>query len=66
MSKEYDPGDYNKSGMNAFLFSMVVTCVFFVYIAFVHEGVDLKEIPKIEAEKTVQGEAPAAEGSQGE
>jgi len=43
VAKEYDPADYNKSGMLAFLFCMVVTCLFFFYIAFVHKGVDLKE-----------------------
>lgn|GEM_PF-2640954 len=48
MAKEYDPADYNKSGMLAFLFCMVVTCLFFFYIAFVHKGVDLKEIPQAE------------------
>lgn len=62
MTKEYDPGDYNKSGMMAFLFCMVVTCTFFVYIAFVHKGVDLKEIPQMEAEKAIETGAPNPEG----
>lgn len=36
--------DYNKGGMIAFAFSMVVTLVFFVYVAFFSGGVDLKEV----------------------
>jgi mono/diheme cytochrome c family protein len=35
---------YNKGGLVAFVFSMVFCFVFFVYIAFVHPGVDLKEV----------------------
>ena len=45
MSQTYDYGDYNRGGMLAFSFSMVLTMVFFIYVAFVHHGVDLKEIP---------------------
>lgn len=61
MSTEYDPGSYNQSGMRAFMFSMVVTMVFFVYVAFVHKGVDLKEIPSDEAKQTeVAPETPEA------
>ena len=45
MSQTYDYGDYNRGGMIAFTFSMAVTLVFFVYVAFIHSGVDLKEIP---------------------
>lgn len=41
---EYKMGDYNRGGMIAFVFSMVVTVVFFIYIAFIHPGVDLKEM----------------------
>ena len=60
MSTEYDPGDYNRSGMMAFMFSMIVTMLFFVYIAFIHQGVDLKEIPQQEVESAqVQDAAPA-------
>ena len=63
MSQDYDPGDYNRGGMIAFMFSMVVTMVFFVYVGFVHKGVDLKEIPqtdKVEKEQA-QPEAEAPE-----
>lgn len=56
MSETYNYGDYNRSGMLAFSFSMVVTMAFFVYIAFVHSGVDLNEIekaqPKVEQESS--------------
>ena len=58
MSQEYDYGDYNRGGMLAFSFSMVVTLAFFVYVAFVHSGVDLQEIekdqPKVEKEQGAQ------------
>ncbi len=35
---------YNKGGLIAFVFSMVFCFVFFVYIAFIHPGIDLKEV----------------------
>ena len=44
MSQDYQYGDYNRGGMQAFAFSMVITLVFFVYVAFIHSGVDLKEM----------------------
>jgi mono/diheme cytochrome c family protein len=34
---------YNRGGMIAFLFSMAFVVLFFIYISFVHPGVDLKE-----------------------
>lgn len=59
MSQDYQYGDYNRGGMQAFAFSMVITLVFFVYVAFVHSGVDLKELeqngPKVE--KSAEAEA---------
>lgn len=52
MSQNYDYGDYNRGGMWAFAFSMLVTLIFFIYVAFIHSGVDLKEmeqdVPKTE------------------
>lgn len=56
---EYQLGDYNRGGYIAFMFCMAITMVFFVYIAFIHPGVDLHEIksPEIQKETTV---APAA------
>jgi hypothetical protein len=44
MSQDYQYGDYNRGGMLAFSFSMVITLAFFVYVAFIHSGVDLKEM----------------------
>ena len=54
---EYRIGDYNRGGYLAFMFSMAFTMVFFVYIAFIHPGVDLKEIQIPEQQK----EAPLAQ-----
>ena len=53
---EYQMGDYHRGGYIAFMFSMAVTMAFFVYIAFIHPGVDLKEIKLPETQK----EAPVA------
>jgi mono/diheme cytochrome c family protein len=50
-----DQNDYNKAGFTVFLISMVTTITFFIYISFVHKGVDLKEIKEQEAP------APAAQ-----
>lgn len=62
MSQNYDYGDYNRGGMWAFAFSMFVTLVFFVYIAFVHSGVDLKEVdqnqPKVKKPKNLSESEP--------
>lgn len=59
MSQDYQLGDYNRGGMIAFAFSMAITLVFFVYVAFIHKGVDLKEIQPEQpaAEKTVEESA---------
>ena len=46
MSQTYQYGDYTRGGMLAFSFSMVITLAFFVYVAFIHSGVDLQEIDK--------------------
>ncbi len=43
-----DQNDYNKGGMIAFLFSMVFTIGFFVYVVFVNKGIDLKEVADIQ------------------
>ncbi len=58
MSQTYQYGDYNRGGMLAFLFSMVTTLLFFVYVAFLHSGVDLQEIPKEEVEQKLSNEPP--------
>jgi mono/diheme cytochrome c family protein len=39
---------HNKAGLWAFLVSVIFCTVFFVYISFVHKGVDLKEIPEVD------------------
>ena len=42
----FDPNDYNRGGFLAFLFCMVASSGFFVYISFIHPGVNLDK-PKI-------------------
>lgn len=37
---------YNRGGYIAFLFSMIFSLGFFVYITVVHKGINLKEIPE--------------------
>ncbi len=54
MSQDYDPNDYNRGGMIAFIFSMVFTFAFFIYVSVIHKGVDLKEIPEEGAEGATQ------------
>ena len=46
MSQDYNPSDYNRGGLIAFVFSMVFTFVFFIYVGVIHKGVDLREIPE--------------------
>ncbi len=46
MSAEQSGDSYNRGGLFAFIFSMVFSLSFFVYISFMHSGVDLKEIPE--------------------
>jgi mono/diheme cytochrome c family protein len=47
---------YNRGGFIAFLFSMIFTFAFFIYIVAIHPGVDLKEVPE---EGAAQGPAVA-------
>lgn len=54
MSQTYEYGDYNRGGMLAFLFAMVVTLLFFVYVAFLHSGVDLQEIKTKDVEQKME------------
>src|SRR5882757_1408115 len=51
---------YNRGGYYAFLFSMVFSLLFFVYVTVVHPGINLKEVP--EAAPVEQGLAGAAGG----
>ena len=59
---QYQYGDYNKGGLIAFGFSMVVTLAFFVYITLIYEGVDLGEVSRVDGEAAVEtaGEAGGA------
>lgn len=57
---DYNPADYNKGGFNALVFSMVTTMLFFIYVSFIHSGVDMKEIPAEADKAEAKVEAPAA------
>lgn len=58
---EVNLGDYNRGGYIAFMFSMGVTILFFIYIAIIHPGVDLKEmeVPTAQKEGVAGATAPA-------
>jgi hypothetical protein len=56
---QYNIGDYNRGGYIAFMFSMAFTVVFFIYIAFIHPGVDLKEVEE-QIKKEAQVATPAS------
>lgn len=48
---------YNRGGFIAFLFSMVFSLGFFVYVTAFHPGVDLKEVaPEASPEQTMAGD----------
>ena len=52
---------YNRGGFIAFVFSMVFSLGFFIYVSLIHEGIDLKEIPQAAEQTVAEGEAaPAA------
>lgn len=56
-----EPGDsYNRGGFIAFAFSMAFSLLFFVYVSFLHPGVDLKEIPEAAAPEQMQAQAPTS------
>lgn len=58
-----DSDKHNRGGMIAFVFSMVFSLVFFVWISFLHQGIDLKEVP---AEATqAAGDAKSAGAATG-
>ncbi len=53
--------NYNRGGYIAFLGCMIFSLSFFVYVTFIHPGIDLKEIPEAPAagaEQAVAVEAP--------
>ncbi len=37
--------NYNRGGYYAFIFSMAFSLLFFVYVTFMHPGINLKEVP---------------------
>lgn len=53
---------YNRGGFIAFVFSMVFSILFFVYVTFMHPGINLKEVPEPTpgAEQTLAGGGEAA------
>ncbi len=54
---------YNRGGMNAFLFSIIFSLAFFVYVGVIRPGIDLKEVPEEAmsgAPAQAQAAAPAA------
>ena len=53
----YSSGDYNKSGFFIFVFSFCFSILFFIYLGYFHEGVDLKEIK--EQSNAIKAEAAA-------
>lgn len=54
-------GEHNKGGMIAFVFSMAVTLVFFVYVSFFSGGVNLAEVAEVKpADQTVADTAVEA------
>lgn len=54
-------GDHNKGGMIAFVFSMAITILFFVYVSFFSGGVDLQEIAEEAAVEQTVAEGGAEE-----
>jgi hypothetical protein len=58
-TSSYNMADYNRGGYIAFMFSMAVTVAFFIYIAFIHPGVDLKEVEE-QIKKEAQVATPAS------
>lgn len=55
MASASDQNHHNTGGYIAFIGSMVFTILFFIYISFIHKGVDLKEVSQPEGKQ----EAPA-------
>ncbi|MGZ6480366.1 MAG: c-type cytochrome [Bdellovibrionales bacterium] len=54
---------YNRGGYIAFLFSMVFSLGFFVYVIVIHPGINLKEVP--EAAPAVENTQAGADGKAG-
>ncbi len=58
MASASDQNNYNTGGYIAFIGSMVFTIGFFIYVSFIHKGVDLKEVSQPDS---APAESPAAE-----
>lgn len=50
---------YNRGGYIAFLFSMVFSLGFFVYVVMIHPGIDLKEVSTAAPEQKLADNQPA-------
>lgn len=57
----HDRGSYNSSGFKIFAFSMLFSLCFFIYVGFLHESIDLKEVPEevVTTDPTQPGETTA-------
>ncbi len=64
MAYDYDPSDYNKGGMIAFIFSMVFTIGFFLYLVFVHPSPPIDEVYGDNEQSTEQNTEQNAEQSE--
>jgi mono/diheme cytochrome c family protein len=53
--------EHNRGGLIAFTFSIAFCLIFFIYISFIHPGVDLKEVPADVPGATGPADAPAAQ-----
>jgi hypothetical protein len=57
-----DKNDYNKGGFLAFMFCMIASTLFFVYISFIHPGIQLDK-PKLKGVSVNIAEAGDAGGA---
>ena len=56
--------EYNRGGFIAIMASVAFCLVFFIYIAFIHPGIDLKEVPEeVAGPAGLAGGAPAVDVS---
>ncbi len=51
---------YNRGGLIAFLFSLIVSLGFFIYVGLIHPGIDLKELPAEALSAPAQAASPDA------
>ncbi len=55
--------EYNRGGLIAFSGSVAFCLIFFVYISFIHQGVDLREVAEEAAAESSAEAAPGAVGT---